>query len=478
MPKLSDNRRAWLVCLVLISVTLALYWPVRHYDFVQYDDPDYVSENQTVRDGLTTYGLMWSFVDVHVANWHPVTWISHMLDCQLFGVNPGAHHLVNAGFHCANAALLFLLLRTMTGAFWRSAFVAALFAWHPLRVESVAWISERKDVLSGFFFLLTLLAYVRFARSPSAAALGQTNTVSGPEGSPASLALSGRGGRCAGHAVSFAEILKLQFSTRARLPGSSMYLLSLALFTLGLLSKAMLVTVPLVLLLLDFWPLRRFQLPANGAFRIRPSASTFSPGTAVLLLEKLPFFLLSLAVGLITVFAQKSAGAVASLRSEGLMMRLAEAATNYLLYLEKILWPRDLACLYLRPQHPSVPLAFCAALLILAVSWLALRNAAAKPYFLVGWFWFLIMLLPVIGLAQIGLQSIADRYTYLPAIGLALIATWAAGDWVRGLAHAGAVYGSVLAAGAAVLLLCLMTRAAPTHLLAEHRDLDGTRTGR
>jgi hypothetical protein len=404
----SDKLRVALLCLVLVLVTLAIYWPVRGQDFVLYDDPEYVCENPTVQKGITTYGLMWCFVDAHAANWHPVTWMSHMIDCQFFGVKPGAHHLVNVAFHCANSALLFLLLRVMTVALWRSVFVAAIFAWHPLRVESVAWISERKDVLSGFFFLLTLLAYARYAKSQVPAShydvLSPQNQVPGPM-SKFSISNS-----------QFPIFTRGQSTFRFPLSCRHFYLLSLVFFTLGLLSKAMLVTVPCVLLLLDFWPLCRLDSA--------PNAPRLCGVPKALLFEKIPFVVLSLAMGALTFLAQKSGGAVVSLKSEGLSERMANALTSYLGYLGKILWPKDLTVLYLRPQGVSIPALTLATVILLGVSAIVLSNLKSRPYLAVGWFWFVGMLAPVNGLVQLSLQSIADRYTYLPAIGLAIIVVW------------------------------------------------------
>jgi protein O-mannosyl-transferase len=395
--------------LLLVLVTLALYWPARHYDFVQYDDPEYVSENPTVREGLTRWGLVWAVVDAHASNWHPLSWASHMLDCQLFGLNAGAHHLVNVLLHCANAALLFLLLEAMTGAFWRSGFVAAIFAWHPLRVESVAWISERKDVLSGLFFMLTLWAYVQYAKRSNAP---------GPPSSVSAESLpSATHGSEGGPAPS---------PTGAVAEGSErglFYRLSLVLFVLGLLAKPMVVTVPGVLLLLDFWPLRRFP----GAGSASGGAGTLSLA-GKLVLEKLPFIFFSVGVSVITFLAQKAGGAVVSLQSEGLSARLAHALAGYLVYMEKVFLPRDLAVLYLRPQTvPPLTLAAAAALLLF-ISTMAVLNLHRRPYLAVGWLWFLGTLLPVSGLVQAGLQSVADRYTYLAAIGLSLMLAWGVGD--------------------------------------------------
>jgi len=439
----NDNRRTWLVCSVLVLVTLAIYWPVRHYDFVEYDDPDYVSENQTIRSGITPYSLMWSFVDAHTANWLPVTCVAHMLDCQLFGVNPGAHHMVNVALHCANSALLFLLLRMLTGAFWRSAFVAALFAWHPLRVESVAWISELKDVLSGFFFMLTLLAYGRYAKSHISGSRFQVP-------SPRSQVPSGR---------RRFSISSFQFPVLGSLAGgrassglnspSPLYLLSIILFAVGLLSKPMLVTVPFVLLLLDFWPLERFgENSSNACLFGFPRR---------LLFEKAPFLLLSSAVALITFFAQRSGGAVVSLESDGLATRAGNTLTGYVSYLEKVVWPHDLAFLYLRPHSFSIPVVLCAITVLVAISYVALVKATTRPYLAVGWLWFVGMMLPVSGLLQTGLQSIADRYTYLPAIGLAIMAVWGLRELVASLFAGRAAQVGLAATGVACLCICAGT---------------------
>jgi len=405
---------------------MAIYWPVCRFDFVQYDDPEYVSKNSTVQAGITAYGLVWCFVDAHVCNWHPVTWISHMLDCQVFGLNPGAHHLVNVAFHCANSALLFLLLQAMTGAFWRSALVAAIFAWHPLRVESVAWISERKDVLSGFFFMLTLLAYVRYAKDPNSSSRLQV-----PSSHP--------------HFSFF------NFQCSIPIPSSSWYFLSLGFFTLGLLSKPMLVTVPFILLLVDFWPLIRF--PENSATQ----HNSRIPRSCVF--EKIPFCLLSLAIGGLTLLAQKSGGAILPIKSEGLGARVGTTLTGYLAYLEQSFWPHDLACLYLRPQAQFVFPVVCAGFGILAVSIIAVLALRTRPYLAVGWFWFLLMLLPVSGLVQAGLQSRADRYTYLPMIGLALSLTWGVQELLVTLRWNRAAQW-ILAGGLTTLLLAcaLLTR--------------------
>jgi tetratricopeptide (TPR) repeat protein len=444
MIECSTNRRATFVCLALMLVTLAVYWPARHYDFVQYDDPDYVSGNQTVCDGLSWWGLAWSVVDAHASNWHPLTWLSHMLDCQLFGLDAGWHHLVSVLLHCVNSALLFLLLRTMTGAFWRSAVVAAVFAWHPLRVESVAWISERKDVLSGFFFMLTLLAYAKYVSSAESRGAGGEgrgpNRNHAPGGTPASSPVPGHQ-----TPVTARELPAANRATR-------WYALALLAFALGLLSKAMLVTTPCILLLIDFWPLNRLQvlkvcsaepaLPGRWDWRVLRG----------LLLEKAPFFFLAACVGVITFLAQASSGAVVSLRSEDLVSRIGTVAMGYAGYLGRTFWPHDLAVLYLRPPAFPLDLLVFGILILLGVSLAAGMSLRRRPYLVVGWLWFIFMLAPVSGLVQTGLQFMADRYTYLPAIGLGLMIVWGTHELASRLRR-GPARQFVLAGMASVILV-------------------------
>jgi hypothetical protein len=367
---------AWLICLALALGTFALYQPVAHHEFVSYDDPDYVLNNPQVRNGLSAEGIVSAFTKSHAANWHPLTWLSHMLDAQLFGLIPGAHHLVSVAFHAANAALLFLLLQQLTGATWRSALVAALFAWHPLRVESVAWISERKDVLSGCFWILTLMAYVRYVRTGSRRA----------------------------------------------------YIAATTLFACGLMAKPMVVTLPFVLLLLDCWPLQRMNVGTNASrFSLAEVWASLKP----LIIEKAPFFALALAACIITLFAQSGGGAVTSSDHLSLLVRGENAVVSYARYLGKTLVPANLTVFYPHPIHwPQWQIAGSVLILMLG-TWVAHRQFARRPYLCVGWLWFLGTLVPVIGLVQVGGQSIANRYTYLPSIGLFIAAVW----WSRDLAN-------------------------------------------
>ena len=391
------------MCLLLAFATFAIYWPVRHYSFVDYDDNDYVFNNPVVRAGLSWSNFVWAFDDQHACNWHPLTWLSHMADCQFFGVNPGAAHLENVFFHCASSALLLLLLNSLTGAFWRSAIVAALFALHPLRVESVAWISERKDVLSGFFFMLTLWFYVLHAKKQ----------------------ITGGGS---------------QFQR------NNFYRLSWLCFILGLLAKPMLVTVPIVLLLLDFWPLKRFTI-----YDLR-----FTIGR--LLREKIPFLAPSIIVGIITLLAQRAGGGWIPAESY-FFPRMANVVIGYWNYIEKLLWPQNLSFLYLRSNHISVAEFSLAVLVLSGISILAAASLRRRPWFAVGWLWFLVMMLPVSGLLQIGRLSIADRYTYLPAIGFYLIVVWEIADLLAVLFPEKICRCLALAGASAVLLACaILTR--------------------
>ena len=377
MAKLTRNQLTALICLALALVTTALYWPMTHHNFVNFDDDDYITNNSHVQAGLTRAGVIWAFQTGAAANWHPLTWLSHMLDCQLYGLYPGGHHSTNLIFHVANTLLLFLWLRQLTGALWRSAFVAALFAWHPLHVESVAWAAERKDVLSAFFWMLTLMAYTRYVRE-----------------------------------------------SKVQSPKSKVfYGLSLLAFACGLMSKPMVVTLPFVLLLLDFWPLNRFQpgIPARS--------------TIILIVEKLPFFALTLAASVVTYFVQTSGRALWSPGELAFSSRVANALWAYERYISKTFWPVDLSIFYPYPYHWPAGLVIGAALSLAMWSALAIWRARQNPYLLVGWFWFLGTLIPTIGLVQVGSQSMADRYTYLPSIGLFILVVWGVDDFLNWRPH-------------------------------------------
>ena len=368
-----------LVSLAICVATLGVYLRTAGFDFLNYDDPDYVTENPHVLKGLTRHSIWWALTATHAFNWHPITWLSHMLDVELFGTSPTGPHLVNVLLHTANALLVFVLVWRLTGRIWPSAFVAAFFALHPLRVESVAWVSERKDVLSVFFGLLTLLFYALFAMAKSA------EPPLGRRPSP--------------HPVG---------NKKARL----YYALALICFALGLMSKPMLVTWPFLMLLLDYWPLKRLDT----------NATTTAEPFRKLVAEKLPFFALSLVSSLVTFVVQKQGAAVQSWIP--FWARLENAFVSYARYLGKIFWPFNLAVPYPHPGKWPGPVVLWAIAMVLILSMVAWLLRRSRPHVFVGWFWFVGTLVPVIGLVQVGLQAMADRYTYFPSIGLYVALCW------------------------------------------------------
>lgn len=368
-----DLRIKILLGFVLLAVTIMVYWQTGSNEFINFDDPGYVTQNAQVKAGLSRPGLLWAFTSTTESNWHPLTWLSHMMDCQLFGMNPKGHHLVSALLHAANTALLFLFLCRMTGAKWQSAFVAALFALHPLHVESVAWVSERKDVLSTLFGFLTILAYARYVERPS--------------------------------------LLR--------------YLTALIAFVLGLMAKPMLVTLPFVLLLLDYWPLGRW--PESSIEGRSPS-----PPPLKLLLEKAPFFFLAAVSSVATFLVQQKGGSVLPLAKLPLLQRIENAIVSYVRYIGKTLWPSDLAVYYPFPENLPGWQVAGSLLVLIGFLLLALWQARRRPYLIVGLLWFLGTLVPVIGLVQVGVQSMADRYTYVPLIGLFLIIGWGIPELFQG----------------------------------------------
>jgi tetratricopeptide (TPR) repeat protein len=363
--KLTSRWAFIIVCVCLAVVTWGVFAQTLNYDFVNYDDPQYVYQNTRITSGVTLSNVAWAFTHVHSENWHPLTTITHMVDCQLHGLNAGWHHLTNVLLHTVAVVLLFLVLQRMTGALWRSAFVAAAFAVHPLHVESVAWIAERKDVLSGVFFMLTLLAYFHYTRSPS---IGR-------------------------------------------------YLILALVVALGLMSKPMLVTLPFVLLLLDYWPLRRFQAIRAGGGR----------QLSEIIAEKIPLIALSAVSSIVTFLAQR--GAIGWTEQLPVSARISNAIVTYVVYIWQMLWPAKLAVFYPHPEHRlpiwAITLATI-ALVGITVAAFILRKRA--PYLITGWLWYLGMLVPVIGFVQVGWQGHADRYTYLPQIGLYIAVTWTVVD--------------------------------------------------
>lgn len=379
----------WPAAVIALAVLAwFVFGQVRHFEFVNWDDHEYVTENALVRDGLTARGVAAAFTVNVAGNWQPVTVISHQIDAQLFGLDAGAHHLTSLAIHLANALILFGLLYSLTGAEWRSAFVAAIFLVHPLHVESAAWIAERKDVLSSCFALVAMWAYVAYVRRP----------------------------------------------------GVWRYVVVAALYALALMAKPMVVTLPVLLLLVDAWPLKRVAF-----------AVTDLKMWTRLVVEKLPLFGLAGAVGVVTLLTQQQVGAVASLGSSSVPDRILHAIVSYATYLWKIVWPANLAAFY--PRHPASAVTVAVAVLTLgALSVLAIRERTRRPYLLAGWLWFVIGLAPVIGIVQVGDQAIADRYTYLPMIGIIISLAWGVCSVVpeRG-------WRALAIAGAAVVVACAMT---------------------
>jgi tetratricopeptide (TPR) repeat protein len=364
------------IALFLFIIVFAAYWQVGGHEFISYDDPEYITDNSAVRQGLTFGSIIWAFTTFHASNWHPITWLSHMLDIELFGMNPAGHHIVNVILHSINSILLFLLLNRYTRFLWRSAAVAALFALHPLHVESVAWAAERKDVLSALFWMLTLYHYAGYVQKPNL----------------------------------------------------SKYFITVTFFTLGLMAKPMLVTLPVVMLLLDYWPLRRFE---SALLKDTSYSAQHSPW--YLCKEKLPFLALVIGACTVTIYAQKAA--LSPLSNTTILSRIFNAATAYQLYLGKMLLPRNLAVFY--PFNHALPglQVLSAIALLCVVSITVVYQRQTRPYLFVGWFWYIITLVPVIGIIQVGMQAMADRYTYIPLIGIFLLAVWGIAEATTGWAY-------------------------------------------
>ena len=375
-------------------LVLGVFWTCANNGFINFDDNVYVTENAHVQQGLSASSVAWAFQSGETSNWHPLTWVSHMLDCQFYGLKPWGHHFTSVLLHAINAVLVFLVLNLMTGARWRSLAVALLFALHPLRVESVAWVAERKDVLSGFFGLLALLFYARWA---DRAVISNQWPVTSDQEPPAGKALRATGYR--------------SLITDHRL---LCYLLSLGCFALALMSKPMVVTLPFVLLLLDYWPLRRI-----------PGANWRSAWP-----EKIPYFTLSAICCGLTFTFQQGYGAMA--RHLPFYMRAETALISYFRYLGKLFWPTGLSLIYPYPSHWPMAAVYAAALALVAISLVAVVWRRKLPWLTVGWFWYVGTLVPVIGLVQVGMQSMADRYTYIPCIGMLLLLVWgASAAWQR-----------------------------------------------
>ncbi len=412
---MSTKKPLLIISLLLTIAAFMAYRQVTHCAFINFDDAEYVTENRHVQDGLTVKGIAWAFTTGYASNWHPLTWISHMVDVQLFGLQPGWHHLTSLLFHLANTVLLFLVLHRMTRALWQSAFVAALFALHPLHVESVAWAAERKDVLSTFFWMLTMGAYVSYVARP----------------------------------------------------GLRRYLTLLLCFASGLMAKPMLVTLPFVLLLLDYWPLRRLEqkkppeevrkpLLGDKENRPPPEKAPVQPGghrplIRPLLTEKIPLFVLALLSSVVTYLVQRHGGTVGSLEAFPPSARIINAFVSYIAYMVKMLWPTSLAVFYPHPTSWPLWQILGSLALLLAITAIVIRGAKKHPYAAVGWFWYVGTLVPVIGVVQVGSQALADRYTYIPLIGLFIIVAWAIPELLKKWPYR----KEALIASSVLCLLCL-----------------------
>ena len=372
-----NKKYFYIMCIFLVVTTFVVYWQVLDSDFINYDDNEYVTENIRVHKGVTFDSLTWAFTSSHSSNWHPLTWISHMIDCQLYGLNPMGHHLTSLLFHVANTLLLLLILVRMTGTLWQSSFAVALFALHPLHVESVAWVAERKDVLSTFFMMLAIWAYILYVKKGNI----------------------------------------------------RRYLLVVLFFVLGLMSKPMLVTLPFILLMLDFWPLGRFCHIHESWNVVTGQQTNKRLGILRLLWEKVPFFALAVVSSVVTFIVQERSGAVKLLEQYSIQTRIINAFVAYTEYMLNMIWPVELAVLYPHPGNSlSLWKGVVAGLALVLITILVIRKAWKIPYLAVGWLWYVITLIPVIGIVQVGAQAMADRYTYITLIGLFIIIAWGAND--------------------------------------------------
>ncbi len=387
-----DTSKISLICIVLAAATLAAYEGVRSNDFVNFDDDKYITLNEHAQKGLNSESLKWAFTTCYQGNWHPLTWVSHLIDISVFGIKPAGHHLVSVSFHIANVILLFLILKKMTGAIWPSAFVAVVFGLHPLGVESVAWAAERKNVLSSFFAFLTIWAYLWYSQKPR----------------------------------------------------WQRYIMVVILFMAGLLTKSMLVTLPFVLILLDYWPIGRF----NSKFSILNS-----------IYEKLPLFAMSAVFCVVTYSAQASAGAATDMVALPIGLRLSNAIVSFVGYIGKVFYPTSLAVLYPLDTN-GYPLweTWGCLLLLLLVTTVVILERNRRRFLLTGWLWYLGTLVPVIGLVQVGVQAMADRYMYLPGIGIYIIVAWLAGEAIARLRPPKIVPAAASAVVLVVLLLITRTQ--------------------
>lgn len=392
-----NTRSNLLLSITLIAIVLAVYMQVEHHQFLSFDDDVYVTRNPHVTSGITGNNIIWAFTSFHAANWHPITWLSHMLDVQLYGVNPRGHHFTNVIIHTLSSLLLLQFLLRTTASFWKSSFVAALFALHPIHVESVAWVAERKDVLCALFWFITLLCYSEYAKKQKPA----------------------------------------------------LYVLSLISFVLGLMTKPMLVTLPVVLLLLDYWPLDRYRHEDQ-----EQKLQKQGLGAIVLIKEKIPFLACSLLSSVVTVYAQHKGGAMDGMKDLSFLDHLENALISYVRYIGKTFWPHDLSVFYPFPSFFPLWQVISSLFVLLILSATAIKLRRQYPYFFVGWFFFLVTLLPVIGLIQVGIQSMADRYTYIPVIGLFITVAWGVPNLTKGIKNQEAIlalFGSLIITASVIL---------------------------
>jgi Flp pilus assembly protein TadD len=400
-----SKNKSFAIILFLVIVTAGVYWQVKDHEFIAYDDGQYIVENIGVQRGLTMESIRWAFTTGYAANWHPLTWISHIVDYQLYGLNPTGHHLTNLAFHILNSILLFLVFHRMTNKMWQSAFVAAVFALHPMHVESVAWAAERKDVLSALFWILSIGAYIRYCRHP----------------------------------------------------GIGRYLLVLLMLVLGLLSKPMVVTLPFVFLLLDYWPLGRIGMGASVA-RMKDRRGGLQPrsglGMWTLLKEKLPFFVAIVLSSAVTFIVQKRGGAVSPIEGLPLSIRIGNAIVGYAGYLSKTIWPVDLAIMYPHPGKLPPAMDIVIAVFILLAITVMVWKFRENGYLVTGWLWFVGTLVPVIGIVQVGRQAMADRYSYIPMIGISMMVAWGVSELLKRYPRKQLVYA---AAAAVVVAMSLQT---------------------
>jgi len=401
---MNGTRAKIVICIFLMVATFCIYSQVQDHKFINFDDDRYITDNLNVKAGLTKESVMWAFTTSYFFNWHPMTWLSYMLDYQLYGLHPKGHHLTNLFFHIANSLLLFLVLFRITGAIWHSAFVAAIFAFHPLNVESVAWVSERKNVLSTLFWLMTMWAYIHYAAKPTIKSYG----------------------------------------------------LVFLLFAFGLMSKTMLVTLPFALLLLDYWPLERFKLgQREREFKIAQKDKYFNgeKNISKLVLEKFPLLILSALCSIMTLILFEKAGESAAQDPVSILTILTNVVIAYFEYLWKMLWPKGLAILYAHPGNTqAVWKGVLCGIALLVITTTAIKLIRKAPYFVVGWFWYLGTLIPVIGFITLGHHLIADRYAYLPLIGIFVIIAWGVPELLKEWHYR----KNVLKASAGILILTLM----------------------